>query len=383
MHPVGFLDNNAEALLKLVNKNILNLINWRNTWDKATYAKKKDRAGVQGHQRWAPGKGTPYDLDKENPPKHDTEITEGFMVLHRIIEFTRLSLKLPYEFWRDDYDKQETKEGGATRKGVIARAIYAIWKKPFCTFVPCIPMFRDENVFYFPHQLVISGADTLPPEVVVSMVTRNNTVFDLLNHKMQIMVTQYQEGIRYHLRDTVSKMVADRFLKDQPHEAQGEPGAESSATAGRVARAFGSLTEASSQEAEATSSASAAGAQAGGAAACLGATTKAAKSGSTEASKPRGKGKEKGSHRERRGHGSTASPSATQNQKRKEKGKQLPADEKGKGTQKGGGKRGSYSDKGRDPQPPWQGPSNTGWEGWSSEGWSSSWSSPASWWEQG
>ena len=84
-------------------------------------------------------------------------------------------------------------------------------------------------------------------------------------------------------------MVADRFRKDQPHEAQGEPGAESSATAGRVARTFGSLTEASSQEAEATSSASAAEAQAGGDAACLGATKKAAKSESTEASKSKGK----------------------------------------------------------------------------------------------
>ena len=96
----------------------------------------------------APGKGTTYDLDKENPPQHNTDLSEGFLVLHRIIEFTRLSFKLPYEFWKDEFDQKDT--GGATRKGVIARAIYAIWKKPFCTFVPCIEMFRDENVFISP-----------------------------------------------------------------------------------------------------------------------------------------------------------------------------------------------------------------------------------------
>ena len=241
-------------------------------------------------------------------------------------------------------------------------------------------MFQDENVFHFPAQFMISGADTLPIEVVVNMVERNRDVYLRLNPKMRITVDQYQEGIRYHLRDTASKMVKDRFFQGQPPE---EEGAQSGAPAGRVARAFGSLSAASSQEAEATSSVAAAEAQAGGAAACLDATKKAATSGSTEAAKSRVKGKEKGSQRERRGHGSTASPSATQNPKGKEKGKQSPADEKGKGTQKGGGKRGSYSDKGRDPQPPWQGPSNTGWEGWSSEGWSSSWTSTALWWEQG
>ena len=198
-------------------------------------------------------------------------------------------MKLPYEFWKDDYDQRDTE--GATRKGVIARAIRAIWKKPFCTFVPCIPVLRHENVFYFPAQFMISGSDTLPIEVVVNMVERNRDAYERLTKKMKSLVSLYQDGIRYHLRDTASRMVADRCIEDQPRE---EKRAKSSASAGRVARAFGSLAEASSQEAEAISSASAAEAQAGGDAACLGATKKAAKSESTEASKSKGKGKDKG-----------------------------------------------------------------------------------------
>ena len=217
------------------------------------------------------------------------------------------------------------------------------------------------------------------------------------------MVQRYQDGTRFHLRDIASKMVTDRFLEDQPGQANGKPGgkgsssftgATTSAPAGRVTRAFGSLAAAPPSEAEATSAAVATEAQARGVAACLVATEKAtsmppsAPSGAKGTAKPSIKGKEKGSQRERRGHGSTASPSATQNPQGKGKGKQLPADEpekgQGKGTQKGRGKRGSYKgEKGRDPQPPWRGARDTGWEGWSSEGWSSSWASSTPWWERG
>ena len=89
---VGFLDGNADAILKLVVKNILNLFNWRDGWERASYEQKKDRASKNGHQHWAPGSGPSYNLDMESPPKHNTKLTEGFMVMHQIIEFTRLAL---------------------------------------------------------------------------------------------------------------------------------------------------------------------------------------------------------------------------------------------------------------------------------------------------
>ena len=66
MQPVGFLESNADAMMKLVNKNINNLINWRNRWDDLPYATKRQRAKDHGHQRWAPGKGPSYDLDRES-----------------------------------------------------------------------------------------------------------------------------------------------------------------------------------------------------------------------------------------------------------------------------------------------------------------------------
>ena len=226
------------------------------------------------------GKGPPYDLDTQSPPKHNTKLTEGFLVMHQIIEFTRLALKLPYEFWRDEYEQQANKGEGATRKGVIALAIYAIWKKPFCTFVPCIEMLRDKNVFYFPHEFIISGASSLPIEAIVNMVIKNQSVMDMLDEKMLIMVQQYQEGIRYHLRDVASRLMsAKRFLANEPHQEQGKSsGGKASSSiavktqstpAGRIARAFGSLAAATPQEAEATSAAAATEAQAGGVAACL------------------------------------------------------------------------------------------------------------------
>ena len=112
-------------------------------------------------------------------------------------------------------------------------------------------------------------------------------------------------------------MAKHSCLTDRPQE---KGSSQSSAPAGRVGRAFGALTEAPSKKAEVSSAAAAAAAPAGGYAACVGASTKAAKSEPTEASKTKGKGKDKGHHRERRGHGSTASPSATQNPKGKVKG---------------------------------------------------------------
>ena len=112
---------------------------------------------AEGHQRFAPGQGTPwvYGPGVIPPPLVDGANRHGRVellnVIDKMLDWTRNAGKLPDEYWVTTKEEgHDTTELHTT----VLKAVESLFKKPYCQFAPICFATRREDVFYFPEDMI-------------------------------------------------------------------------------------------------------------------------------------------------------------------------------------------------------------------------------------